>query len=102
MNIPKVDYLANHINPHWIKITWEPLISTEWDKTGGDEAVFYGLEWDQAKDVWKNLTTEGLGKILTFNLTSLDKPFASGCTIKLRAYAKNGVGFGEYSAVHTI
>ena len=52
MNIPQVDYLANHINPHWIKITWKPLISTEWDKTGGDEAVFYGLEWDQAKDVW--------------------------------------------------
>ena len=51
MNIPQVDYLANHINPR-IKITWEPLISTEWDKTGGDEAVFYGLEWDQAKDVW--------------------------------------------------
>jgi len=50
MNIPKVDYLANHINPHWINITWEPLIDTEWNNTGGDPAVYYGLEWDQAKD----------------------------------------------------
>ena len=50
MNIPKVDYLANHINPHWIKITWEPLNDTEWNNTGGDPAVYYGLEWDQAKD----------------------------------------------------
>jgi hypothetical protein len=102
MNIPKVDYLANHINPHWIKITWDPLNETEWDKTGGDPAVFYGLEWDQAKDEWKNLTTESLGQILTFNHTSLDQPFTSGCTIKFRAYAKNGVGFGEYSQIHTI
>jgi len=39
---------------------------------------------------------------LTFNHTSLTKPFTSNCTIKFRAYAKNGVGFGEYSAVHTI
>ncbi len=50
MNIPKVDYLANDINPHWIKITWEPLIDTEWNNTGGDPAVYYGLEWDQSKD----------------------------------------------------
>jgi hypothetical protein len=46
MNIPQVDYLANHINPHWIKITWNPLNSSEWDKTGGDAAIYYGLEWD--------------------------------------------------------
>jgi hypothetical protein len=46
MNMPQVNYLANDINPNWIKITWEPLITTEWDKTGGDYAVYYGLEWD--------------------------------------------------------
>ena len=46
MHIPQVDYLANHINPHWIKITWDPLNSSEWDKTGGDPAIYYGLEWD--------------------------------------------------------
>ena len=46
MNIPEVNYLANDINPNWIRVTWKPLISTEWDKTGGDPAVYYGLEWD--------------------------------------------------------
>ncbi len=46
MNKPQVNYLANDINPNWIKITWDSLISSEWDKTGGDSAVYYGLEWD--------------------------------------------------------
>jgi hypothetical protein len=69
MNTPQVDYLANDINPHWIKVTWEPLISSEWDKTGGDMAIYYGLEWDQAKDTWVNITTEALGEVLVFNHT---------------------------------
>jgi hypothetical protein len=69
MNTPQVDYLANDINPHWIKVTWDPLISSEWDKTGGDMAVYYGLEWDQAKDTWVNITTEALGEVLVFNHT---------------------------------
>jgi hypothetical protein len=43
MNKPKVDYLANHINPTWIYITWEALIDIEWDKTGGDPGIYYEL-----------------------------------------------------------
>ena len=97
-----MDYYANHINPNWIKVTWDPLDSSVWDKTGGDPAVYYGLEWDQAKDTWVNITSEDLGMILTFTHNSLDKPFDSGCTIKFRSYAKNGVGFGAYSDVLTI
>ena len=46
MNVPEVNYDGNDINPHWIQITWEALDSSVWDKTGGDEAVYYGLEWD--------------------------------------------------------
>jgi len=59
MNIPKVDYLANHINPTWIYLTWEPLIETEWDKTGGDPAIYYELQWDLGSlgDQWVILTT---------------------------------------------
>ena len=102
MNIPQVDYLANDINPNWIKITWKPLIITEWEKTGGDMAIFYGLEWDQADGQWQNLTTEDDGEILQFNHTSLDKPFDNGCMIRYRLYAKNGVGFGAYSDILTI
>jgi len=39
MNIAKVDYYANHINPTWIYITWEPLIDSKWNETGGDPAI---------------------------------------------------------------
>jgi hypothetical protein len=46
MNIPKVKYLANHINPTWIFVTWEPLIDTEWSKTGGDPGIYYELQWN--------------------------------------------------------
>jgi hypothetical protein len=102
MNKPQVDYLANHINPHWIKITWQQLVASEWNKTGGDEPVYYGLEWDQARDEWINITSEDMGLILQYNLTQLDRPFTSGATIKFRGYAKNGVGFGLYSDVLVI
>lgn len=30
MNIPKVEYLANHINPSWIYLTWDPLLDSNW------------------------------------------------------------------------
>jgi len=43
MNIPKVDYLANHIKPTWIYVTWDELLETDWDKTGGDKAIYYEL-----------------------------------------------------------
>jgi hypothetical protein len=59
MNIPKVDYLANHINPTWIYLTWDTLIDTEWDKTGGDPAIYYELQWDLGSlgNQWVILTT---------------------------------------------
>jgi hypothetical protein len=43
-----------------------------------------------------------MGMINQFFLKSPDKPFASGCTINLRTYARNGVGYGAYSDVLTI
>ena len=46
MNIAKVDYLTNHINPTWIYLTWDALIDSEWDKTGGDPGIYYELQWD--------------------------------------------------------
>jgi hypothetical protein len=44
MPIPQVDYLANDINPHSIKVTWGTI--SAWTDTGGDAADYYGLEWD--------------------------------------------------------
>jgi hypothetical protein len=59
MPIPEVDYLGNHINPHWIQVTWGSI--SEWSDTGGDDADYYGLEWDQASDNWVNLTNPSMG-----------------------------------------
>jgi hypothetical protein len=58
MNVPKVDYLANDINPKSIRITWDPLNSTDWTKTGGDDVIYYELQWDQGTygTNWTTLT----------------------------------------------
>jgi hypothetical protein len=77
MNQPVVDFASNHINPTWIYITWSPISGVE--QNGGDEATFYGLEWDQANGTWANLTTPSLGEIFAFNLTAPNPPFASAC-----------------------
>lgn len=42
-----------------------------------------------------------MGLINQFNITT-ETPLPSGCTIKLRTYAKNGVGFGLYSEILSI
>lgn len=67
MNIPIVDYAANHINPTWIYISWPPI--TDCTLSGRDCPVYYGLEWDQGNSTWANLTNEEMGLITTFNLT---------------------------------
>ena len=41
---PQVNYLANHIKPHSVLVTWGTI--SAWADTGGDEADYYGLEWD--------------------------------------------------------
>lgn len=56
MSEPQIDYSANHINPTWIYITWPPIMGD--NETGGDSAVYYGLEWDQANGTWANITKE--------------------------------------------
>ncbi len=61
MNKPQVNYLANHINPHWILVTWEGI--STWPLNGGDEATYYGLEWDQGNGEWVNLTSLDMGMI---------------------------------------
>lgn len=100
MSPPAVNYEANHINPGWIYITWLPIVGNE--ENGGDEAAYYGLEWDQTNGTWVNVTKEAQGLITSFNLTASKTPFCNGCLISLRTYAKNGVGYGVYSAVTTI
>lgn len=97
MNAPAIAHAD--INPQWIYITWTGITGDE--QTGGDPASFYGLEWDQGKDTWVNVTTPSLGLILSFNLTSTS-PFGSAVTFKFRTYAKNGVGYGAYSDVTQI
>jgi hypothetical protein len=89
MNIPKVDYVANHINPTWILLTWDALIETEWDKTGGDRAVEYVLEWNDMienndpsiLENWKIISNQeaAIGKSLfSFNHSITNGPFPSG------------------------
>ena len=58
MNLPVVDYNANHINPNWIYITWDALVDTKWDQTGGDPAIYYELQWVLGADnnEWTILT----------------------------------------------
>jgi hypothetical protein len=41
MNIPKVDYLGNKINPKWVELTWSGI--SDWAETGGDDIVYYEL-----------------------------------------------------------
>ena len=43
-----------------------------------------------------------MGLTYGFNLTSSAGPFESNMLIKLRTIARNGVGYGAYSAVTTI
>jgi len=100
MNAPLVDYESNHINPTWIFVTWSIIEGDE--NTGGDDVTYYGLEWDQGNDTWINVTKTSNGLITSFNLTTPNPPFCNGCQLKLRSYAKNGVGYGVYSSVTTI
>lgn len=97
MNAPIV--ISSYINPQWIYISWVGINSAS--QTGGDAPSYYGLEWDQGNDTWLNLTTPAKGLTYSYNLTSTT-PFPSGQTIKLRGFAKNGVGVGVYSAVTTV
>ena len=90
----------SNISPSWIYVTWTGIVGDQ--QTGGDSASFYGLEWDQANSTWSNLTKLSMGMTYSFNLTAPHPPFSSGCTIKFRAYAKNGVGFGIYSSLLSI
>jgi len=43
-----------------------------------------------------------MGLTNLFTLQSPNQPFASGCAIKFRVQARNGVGYGIYSEVLTI
>jgi len=43
MNIPKIDYTGNKINPTWIGVTWDGI--SDWSETGGDDVIYYQLEW---------------------------------------------------------
>ena len=83
MNIAKVDYLSNHINPTWIYITWDALIDSEWNKTGGDPGIYYELQWDLGSlgEQWAVLTTYAPNSaIKTYFNHTLTQPFPSGST----------------------
>jgi hypothetical protein len=98
MNIPNVDYLGNHINPKWIYLTWEPLIESKWNETGGDPAIYYELQWDLGSlgENWVILTTQTSQINTNFNHT-LSEPFPSGSMQRYKLRAKNGVGIGLFS-----
>ena len=74
MNTPAVT--PANINPNWIYLTWSGISGSS--QTGGDNPVYYGLQWDQGTANWVNLTISGLN--YQFNVTSL-LPFGSGITL---------------------
>ena len=58
MNVPQVDVTANNVNPKWILVEWTPLISSSWEDTGGDDVIYYELQWDESSggETWTTLT----------------------------------------------
>jgi len=55
MNIPKIDYPGNKINPTWIAVTWDGI--SDWSQTGGDDVIYYQLEWLNSElENWVALT----------------------------------------------
>lgn len=93
-----INEAANHVNPKWIQVTWSGIAGMDWSITGGDEPVYYGLEWDQGKNEWINVTDVSMGLITSFNVTTAT-PLPSGVPVRFRTFAKNGVGFGVYSEI---
>lgn len=97
MNAPAV--ATADISPTSMKVTWASI--TDCTLSGRDCPTYYGLEWDQGNGVWANLTTTDMGKINAFTV-NFPSVFPSGQAIQFRTYAKNGVGYGEYSTVTTV
>jgi hypothetical protein len=59
MNVPKVNFVGNHINPTWINLFWLPLAVSDYEVTGGDPPIYFELQWDEGSNeqTWKILTT---------------------------------------------
>lgn len=98
MNVPVI--IDDNINPNWIYMTWDGISGNM--QTGGDNAIFYGAEWDQGNGTWVSITNESIGMVYSFNFTSPNNPFPNGINLSFRLYAKNGVGNGLYSATTVI
>lgn len=97
MVAPSVD--AADINPYWIKLTWSGITSDT--DIGRDNIVYYGIEWDQGTNTWMNLTTDSVGITYSFNHT-FENLIQNNTVFRYRTFAKNGVGYGNYSDVSLV
>jgi hypothetical protein len=95
MNAPVVS--TADITPTSMKFTWASI--TDCTLSGRDCPTYYGLEWDQGLNTWTNLTTPSMGMINSYTVNF--PVFPSGTSIKFRTYARNRVGYGEYSTTVT-
>lgn len=92
---------ATQVDPYLITITWTNLTTNT--ETGRDPITFYSVEWDQglgtanaANWVAVNAESAGIQNPFPHPRATL---FPPGQNVNYRVRAKNGVGFGPYSAV---
>lgn len=100
MNKPFVQLPLNNVNPKWIFVEWSGLAFDDWSLTGGDDIIYYELEWDKgtAGADWTVVTTQTPDLKYSFNVTS-ETVLPSGSVQRFRARAMNGVGIGLYSDI---
>jgi hypothetical protein len=48
MYTPTVDISADKIKPKSIEMTWQSI--SDWVHTGGDDVIYYEVEWDKGSD----------------------------------------------------
>jgi hypothetical protein len=78
------------------------LISSDWKDTGGDDILYYELQWDKSTGgvEWATLTTYTPDEEVKLSFKHIvDSPFESGTMQKYRVRAMNGVGLGIFSDI---
>ena len=68
MNQPYIYNIDDDIYPAWFYVQWNGIYGAS--ETGGDNPIYYGLEWDQGNGTWINTTDPSVGLIYAFNVTS--------------------------------
>ena len=98
MNAPN-DFLLSDITPNSIKVIWNG-ISLDAD-TGRDTVTYYELSWKNSlTSLWEilNPPTDPPTLQYSFTLTKPSSIFPSNSNQRFKLRAKNGVGYGAYSA----